>query len=226
MCAGRSPYGHPVPGIRAPGHPPLGEDIDDARLQRTADRLQGGRVVATVNTLDSSVNPGPGLDCLPLGWPKPGRGCSPWSTGFVRLAAGGLRQPADELGTLGSGSELSDLVEHRLPRPCPDLATRRRLPRRARLLAYQRRHMDIHGQYTLPCPTSGGTHRALRRAIVWVAGPAGSPSPTGQGQLGVTARFVTVVSGMATGSCAPATVRRRVPPSADFRMPQTYRRGG
>lgn len=44
---------------------------------------------------------------------------------------------------------------------------------------------------------------------------------SGQGQVEVTARLVTVLSGMATGSCIPVTVRRKMPPSADCRVSQT-----
>ena len=32
----------------------------------------------------------------------------------------------------------------------------------ARLSAYQRRHINIHGHYTVALPDLGGTHRALR----------------------------------------------------------------
>lgn len=36
----------------------------------------------------------------------------------------------------------------------------------------------------------------------------------------MTARFVMVVSRMATGSCAPVTARWRMPPSVDSRVAQ------
>ncbi len=51
--------------------------------------------------------------------------------------------------------------------------------------------------------------------------PALVAAPTAHGQLATTAILVTVVSGITAGSCTPATLSRKTPPSADCKVPQT-----